>query len=487
MAGDRPLDPGMERRLGRAAKFVEDYWFPANPSLLQNIRKSVQQDTYHGNVARLVEDIQSDYALFMSCLRELANQLQKEGVEIPRVSPVELMEWSGMTRLVKVLEESSDKPPSKHSLDGASPLQAQRMREFLIAKSSIEALAEKFSVEESTASSAAMLRQFGLMLVTWNYPGVYEAAVRELRHTPSTTLDVLLAQKLGFSPTVLAISIFERWGFPVDYLFEFGLSDTEQTPELEDDAALIGGISDLCRVGEALARANCPDVYPSAKRDWQFAKEVVEERLGRAGLRYIYDRVMENCENYLLYIPEVFDGGLVEFFENSEGAASPSSQNPFIRAASPSVSRQLHSLYRKLSDGATSQELLREFVHSCIPACHISGGCIFTVEPAEMVLIPQMEFGDVKLRSIAYVDYSIVQSNSDMVAVAYQGGEPVIEYKMGKDARVYTAISGVFGAAQRFGVLYIEIPDSIAGYIQDERVLHFQALRYALNDVLRLV
>ena len=47
-------------------------------------------------------------------------------------------------------------------------------------------------------------------------------------------------------------------------------------------------------------------------------------------------------------------------------------------------------------------------------------------------------------------------------------------------------IAGVFGSAQRAGVLLLELPRIISSKAKDQDILHFKALQYALNDCLSL-
>ena len=102
------------------------------------------------------------------------------------------------------------------------------------------------------------------------------------------------------------------------------------------------------------------------------------------------------------------------------------------------------------------------------------------------MLVPQLELGDLQLRRYEPVDYSVVVARSDIVAVAYQIQEPVIEYREGDDGVLLTGIAGLFGASQRMGVLYLEIPKGVSPHPDSEIMLHFNALRYALNHCLNL-
>jgi len=484
MSEHRVAESGKERRLQRAVDYVQDYWFPVQADLLRNIRQGLESDLFSDDISALVGEIRNDYSLFLYCFRGVVELLKKEGIEVPKGSPVEILHWAGIDYLKQILAEDAV-GISKHQLDSADNSQKDRLHEMLISSSSAEVLARQSSVDPDQAFSAALVRQLGCTLIAWNYQETYQEALRSVMQS-GEDLDLILAQRLGFSPTLLAVRVLMSWGLPHDQIHQLGLVDESLALEYEADEAMVDSLIELCRVGEALARAHHPEVYPKARDDFEFAHQFIAEKLGPAGMRYIQDKVLENCENYLMYIPHVFDVGLVVESEAELEEPPLEDRNPFVSLCSPAVSRKLHDLYRKIDEGFTTQENLRSLVREVVPAALMSGGCIFTIDPAAMILIPQMDFGDLVLRDLKYVDYSLVTSDSDMVALAYQSVEPVIEYRMSEDGTVYTAVAGMFGHSQRVGVLYVEIPDNVTQNVGDERMIHFQAIRHALNDCLRL-
>jgi len=484
MSQQRAAETGKERRLQRAVDYVQDYWFPIQGDLLRNIKQGLESDLFSDDISALVGEIRNDYSLFLYCFKGVVELLNKEGIEVPKGSPVEILHWAGIDYLKQILAQEPENI-SKHQLNTADSSQKVKLHEMLVSSSSAEVLARQCSVDPDQAFSAALVRQLGCTLVAWNYQETYQEALRVSLQSEES-LDLILTRRLGFSPTLLAVRVLMSWGLPHQQIRELGLVDESLEYQYEQDEAMIDSLIELCKVGEALARAHHPEIYPKARDDFEFAHQFIAEKLGPSGMRYIQEKVLENCENYLMHIPHVFDVGLV--FESEGNVEEPAleDRNPFISLCSPAVSRQMHDLYRKIDEGYTTQENLRALVRDVVPAAQMSGGCIYTIDPSAMILIPQMDFGDLVLRELKYVDYSLVRSDSDMVAVAFQSVEPVIEYKMSKEGKVYTAIAGMFGQSQRVGVVYIEIPDNVTHNVGDERMVHFQAIRHALNDCLRL-
>src|SRR5690606_6925283 len=101
------------------------------------------------------------------------------------------------------------------------------------------------------------------------------------------------------------------WGFRYEALADLGVIDEESALERDLVQAVGENIARLCRIGECLARASRPDVYPDARDAWEAAKIEIESRLGPDGLTLIRQRFSENCEEYLDLLPEAFRPGLV--------------------------------------------------------------------------------------------------------------------------------------------------------------------------------
>ncbi len=473
------------KRVKRAVDYVGDYWFPVNPKLLEKIQERIHNGNYHGESARpLVDDLCEDYSLFTFALKKLYEMLQREGLSAPaQLNPVQMLEWAGAERLQSILAcDVGD--VSTHNLSSGGSLQHGRFQEMLISSTTAESLCESYGIDRDTAYSAAVLRQLGLTLIAWNYPGVYEEVVSSLQS--GDKLEVKLSEKLGFSPQMLAIRVMNSWGMSAESCAELGLVEDPESTILE---AMGDTLVELCEVGEALARAHQPEVYPDSKDDWAQARKEIERTLGAEGMQIIHEKIQENAESYLTFIPDVFDFGLVEeieLFSSDEALTERNYGNPFLDLCSPQLARSIRTLYANILDGHTRRQNIQEFVQDVVPSGKFTGGCIYTADPALMLLIPQNDFGERLVRELKGVDYSIVLSEADHVAVAFQSTDPVIEYKTDDRGEVVTAIAGMFGRSQKVGVLYLEVPDTVSDFMQDDKIIHFKALRHLLNEVLRL-
>ena len=477
-----------ERRLTRAVHHVSDHWFPVNEHLLSEIREEVNRAKDQRVVPDIVGQIRSDFSLFFHCLRELSALIHPSEREMMQQDPVSFLEQQSLDNLKSIFDDDNE-GISTLSFDSASKSQLARVHEMIVSSSAAETLAESYGIDEHAAFSASVMRQLGLTLIAWNYPGIYEEVVGNLQ--AGDVLEVQLSQRLGFSPHLLAIRVLHSWGFSESYCAQFGLEDTAAYIDEELHAMKADTLAELCQIGEILARAHHPEIYPSAKNDWMDAERAITERLGPNGMKKIQERCEENFEVYSTFMPEVFTYGLAELYEIPaaviEEAADPENveRNPFLPCCSPTVARAIRKLYRTIDTATEASITIRLFADDVVPSGRFSGGCVYTADPSIMMLIPQLSFGEMALRRCEGIDYSMVLSNADMISLAYQSAEPIVEYKQTESGTIMTGIAGMFGGMQRVGVFYLEIPEMIADFEKDEQVLHFQALRHLLSDCLR--
>ncbi|MCB0330905.1 MAG: hypothetical protein KDD70_14640 [Bdellovibrionales bacterium] len=477
-----------ERRIEKALGHVSDFWIPVNDLLLSEIRSEVAEATDEAVVPEIIAKLKGDFSLFFHSLRKLAGLIRESDGEVETKNPISLLEEGGLQALKAIF--SSDENISRLSFDSGSDAQLARFHEVLVSAASSVSLAESYGIDKDAAYSASVIRQLGLTLIAWNYPGIYQEVVSTLGR--SSSLEEQLSRRLGFSPQLLAIRLFQLWGFEPSFATIHGLYDPAMKGEEELKEAMADTLVELCRVGETLARAHHPELYPSARSDFEEASQIITARLGPKGLRIIQEKVEELMETYYTFMPEVYDYGLENLYELPEevqAAVAPGEieRNPFLACCTPEVGRAIRRLYTHIDGGMDPAVTTRVLVDDVIPIGKFSGGCVYTADPSIMMLMPQFPFGKLKLRKLEGVDYSVVLSNADMVSLAFQDAEPVVEYKVTEDGQVMTAVAGMFGGTQRVGVLYLEIPEMVSDFVKDEQVLHFQAMRYALVECLRLM
>ncbi|MFM1846906.1 MAG: hypothetical protein RL417_380 [Pseudomonadota bacterium] len=472
-----------DRRVDRAVDYVSDRWFPVNPELLERIKGDLSEGVYDNDIPALFSDVRQDFSLFLYCLRELSIMLRAIGAELPP-NPHDLFVGAGIERLKEILS-IDELAVSHHRLKSITPSQQSRLEEALLSASTAQVLASIHHLDGNTCFSAALLRQLGLTLIAWNYPNVYERAVQSLAETGD--LDVAITTILGYSPSLLAVRILEHWGLHEDLLAAIEPLEADWF----ESEALVGAtaaptFASICTVAEALARANHPDVYPSAERDWARAESVISRQLGPDGLRVIRTIFLESCAGYVGVIRSIFRGGTMldpEYRQFSYRHTGLVQRNPYIDQCRPHLAKRLTSFYEDIARSTEiSQQQLLTLAQEIIPAAGFSGGVVYTIEPTMLRLIPQLTFGKPLIQSNEWVDTQVL---SEPVARAFESITPITnEYLI--DGNRLVSIAGVLGYSQRVGVVYLEIPRQ--SFVQSSAAFltHFKAITQSFNECLKL-
>lgn len=474
----------------RACEYVTDLWFPANPQLLSRLRSTLRTPESEVAVDDFVRELQGDYSLFLYTLRNMVTMLRNEGIQTAGISsPAEIIYQGGLERLKQIIG-SEELSISRHFFDGMSETQLGRMQEAMVSASTVQALAQDAGIDECLGFSAALVRQLGHTLISWNYPGVYQDALTAVK-ADGINLDHFIMQKLGFSPSMLALRLVQQWEFPQEYLVaferEFDLAELEAEEISLEVEATGQALRELCRVGEALARANQPDRYPSARTDWEFAEREITSRLGTNGMDVVRTAIEENCQSYSVAVPHFFRGGLILDPESirKQDQADDATQNPYLQRCLPEVQSHLFELYEGMRLGHSMQGLLRKLTQHIVPLCGFTGALVFTVDPTTATLVPQLKVGKTVLRKNEPVPCE-AGNQEDLVALAYQSEQPICRAGLKSTQEEYFAGATIFGFSQRVGVIYAEMPSSRFRKAEQQHVVHLRAISVAMNDCLNL-
>jgi hypothetical protein len=482
--------PAAERRINRACRYVTDLWFPANPQLVSKLRTTLEQGPDQTRLEDSLLLVEEDFSLFMYALKETAKLLSDEGVAIPKgSSPSEILRLAGVERLQKIFDDSDDNL-SRHFFDGMGDLQVSRMREAMVSASASAQLAAAQSENKELGFFGGLLRQLGLTLIAWNYPSVYQRAALAVKE--GKTFDHAIAEILGFSPTMLAFGLAHEWRLPEELLMaldEDGAAfDYDAIDEEMETNAVGASMRELCCIGEALARANEPEVYPTARYDWEFARNAITEKLGGKGLESIREALVEKCAHYEVSIPSFFRGGLIldpEVLITRATSQDATEKNPFILKCRPHLQERLFEIYHNLADGQSVQALLRKIAQDLVPTAGFSGGTVFTVDPTQDSLMPQLRIGTTVCHDAAPVRCTI-DEHKDFVALAYQDEKPIARVIGTAGGLEMAQLGVVIGYSQRVGVLYLEMPKVAFKNSEAENLNHLKAIAVAITDVLHL-
>ncbi len=480
-----------ERRLDKASKHVTSLWFPVNPDTLAAIREHFATGTFTRDPERLFDMLKTDFALFTFLVKELVpvaieHKMSNEVVN----NPMELLRWAGIEKIKAILSDDN-LLPSNHLFQHLEPFQAERLRETAIIASTAEVLSEKHNLDPETGFCRGVVREIGLNLIAWNYPTLYARVLKTL--TPSKSLDEELTTELGFSPSLLAMRVLR----PRSSDISSDMDTMKQTWATYDR---------LCEVGEALARAENPNTYPSAENDWKLASEYLEKTVGSQAVDLIKNRAMEHSREYQRTLANSFHS-LAEFspekkvkhFKKQEYARN----NRYLSQCPPEIQKALRNMYAEINGENSPRAALELLFQSIIPQAGFTGGCVFVVDPSSFALTPRSKFGKIRLRAIEQVALRHSLQNegeedrlgvlvskpsveSDSAATALSCAHPVIERHEEIEDNSFTGMYGSLGDSRKIGVLYLEAPAGTTIDADTKSVGTFKAVRQALSDALRL-
>lgn len=489
---ERKDSASSNRHLDLAYSHVLGAWLPVNRELLNKLRNDVHAGRFDGGRDELIGDLKQDFALFLHCVRKLAEKRSHAKAGSANVSafdPFELIEQASVDEL-KSIFNASEGAISSHRYSDMSELQGQRLKHCVISSSVAETISAGHGVDSDLAFSCSLFRQLGLTLIAWNYPHVYKRALSTLK--ADEKLDIVLSRTLGFSPTLLAIKLAREWGLSSE--IRLGMGDTSVlSSDLEQGNLRFAGetLDKICEVGEALARASDPEHYPSASHDWEEAKNEIQRTLGKDGMRVIQEKLTENCKSYSKLLPDVF-GQPAEMIKplslrsSSEGSRALLQNNPYLRHCPEHLQSEIKNLYSKMDGVTISREVIDKLCKQIMPQSGFVRGCIYLIEPDSLHLVPRLVVGTVPLGRFKAVRYLGSAIDYDPVAAAFNCRNPIMEENVVINDQNVSYVAGVLGDMQKAGVLYLEIAD----FLLRDRNLNvnsiYKALRQTLNDALNL-
>lgn len=498
---------GLNKNLELAYQHTASNWFPVTPAVLSSIRSRLDSGYYTKNRQALIDDIKSDFSLYLYCLRELQRMLMLD--DCSRESSSKGKALSG--KKTRSLSETIQLVPleyidevlsagmneiSPHSMDELTDMHAYRLREAVLSASTTETMAEKLEIDPDFGFTCALLRQLGLTLIAWNYPNVYHRALRSLdglEETTEETLDTVLHSALGYSPAMLGARFAQSWGLASEVMAivnapEEGKVSLEELPRTSWRQSIL--LEKLCTVGEALARADSPENYPRAKDDWDSALPIIRRHLGPEGIRIIYERAKSLSASYADYAPEVLsvaDGAETTLALGSdEYTRSLFEQNEYLQECPEFMQKKIADVYSGLEPNTISQDTLRSLVQEIIPSLGFDTVCVFMLDPSTSTLSPVLKVGSPVFIQTNPVNIKDYRMGSSQISAGYWQEEP-----FSKDGTLQTGkkkkfLVGALGLSSRVGVLYLEMAEKPPEGISPKAMTVFRALQQCMNDLLHL-
>ena len=477
---------GSEVKVLAASKALVRNWFPPNPQLLKSVQEKLESGYYDSRPNELALELQNDISLFLYTLGQLAyllkNQISSDSLHF---NPLALFEQADPETLKAVLRVEPTRV-SWLSFEAMDAAQAQRMREALISTQATRVLADQAKLPPGLGYAVAALRQLGYVLIAWNYPHIYRKALEQVRI--GANLDQYLLMQLGYTPRMLALKIAQQWRLGSDLLGVLG-SHRAISPAVDAasarNRAVAHLVSKMCEVGEALARAAQPDVYPSAREDWSKAERAISAVLGPAGFEDIQREIQHGCLNYLQgtkgSLERLFNVRLEELKPRSTLQPQTVESNTAWESCSSDIRRRLVEIDRRIPADTISQDIIQELMQGLAPKAGFETGYIYIYDPESNSLQARFTLGKPRF-SESLIFFSPLMSSDNLVVEAFKSESPV--YRLGTDQEE-RSIAAAIGKVQRVGVLYLEI--SSGHKARNEQILStFGALRDVLIRCLHL-
>lgn len=300
----KPL-PGAPRRghLELAVNYTKEAWFPALPGATERLVAVLSSP---GGVNRqlLMNELKRDLSVISALSRCLVSSPQ-----VARKDRSLLAIHSAPVETLRSLVTPELITKSKHRLDELQGWQSARMVETAIAVTAAQTLSSSYEVEADLAYTCALLRQLGLSLLAWNYPHVFRRALSIIR--PGESLDSTLGKILGFTPTLLTLTLLRTQ--EASPLILKTLGDTWVDSSLtEADMTLVERLVSLCRLSETLARATARGSNFASEPHWELSRADFESRVGRNGWLILETELQWCLSSYAQYsVPGVISPRIV--------------------------------------------------------------------------------------------------------------------------------------------------------------------------------
>jgi hypothetical protein len=464
--------------LNLAADFAADAWFPGDRGVATEAASIITAQPESFDREKLITTVKADFSVFAYTALNLSRKARlNQTAELLDDAPVELIRKASVADLSEVLRHAAARcggMPNGVDIN----FNNLRIRHAIVSASSAELLAQSFDVDPQMAYTCALFRQIGSALIAWNYPQAWRRALTLVRE--DTPIDSIIGKILGFTPSLLGLTIAHRWGIAPELLR--GMGDTTIYNRAKESAVLNGErLQELCTLGETIAQATEPAAYPAAVKMWPQVRATVERRVGPDAFARLRDSLAYNARVYLAVEPPIFKLPL-ELLEPS-GDTSPRAptsrfgSNLFAQRCPEPLQALFRDLYVSIDRGAR-ESALTALMNSIAPTAGFKGGCVFIHEADTDLLKPRFTAGD--LRPVDYPTFRLRGEAADPVTVTF------LRVSSHEPLRDGSSITGALGETPHAGVLKLVAGPELRALPSAEIDLLFRAFRRALEDCLEL-
>ena len=492
--------------LDLAQRHISESWMSISEEVFSKVKTRLDDGTYKYERRKLIEDLKCDVGLFLYCLRELGGLKIQIGLHTPcsqiisrmaapsrKLDPIEILEQIDLKRLRNILPALS-REVSKHSVGKMTYHQALRLREAVVSASAAELIARSLKVDGDLAFACTLLRQLGITLSAWNYPGAYSGIVDNLQ--PEHSLEQALARVLDVSPAELSKVLVQNWDFADDVVAAVAAplktSVKDSFARVEQVSASIES-SKLSRLvassqlGELYSYILSPERYTFVLEEWEHVKKEIFTCLGVDAFTQIHELSSKYLKGYAKYFPEVLEFPTLQDLDyriiNARYAVRLLEQHKHLHKLPDDLQCEIRRLYSKLKPNKILKSNIETLMRKIIPKAGFEAGCLFMYEPKKEQLSPAIKIGGVASENASARKVNSELAQSDLVISSFRLNAPLqgnVQSKSGEDA---VAIAGALGAQKQVGVLYLETKNGMkSNKYECDPIIVYRTLQRCVSD-----
>jgi hypothetical protein len=461
--------------LEKATKLVCDHWFPFDINLLTEIIDSINTIDGEEDISfdHCLDKLKSDASLYLLVLKELFYDLKQVYIS-SEISSFDILSSATIGDLRRALSKVC-LFQTHHRLSDASKVQSKRLSEMLISSTAAVELSKTSDLSVILTYSAAVIRQLGYTLIAWNYPRIYE----KILENPLSQVDIdrEVRKYLGFSPSMLALAVINKFGFDEDFS-KIILGNAQSK---SDDKNQYHAINKICEVGEALSRSSNPELYTTAEKDFKFAETQICSFLGEDAVRKILEKASDKKEVDSKQMNLSFLEDPQTLIQKTIFSRSLKLKNNYIEVLPENLYNEVVDLYSSMEPDGNQKEYVTKYVKEIIPKTFFSSLRVFLIDPIEEMLFSSLAIGNSK--TLNFKNLSLKTGNQDSICHLALGlSSPMRQTLILPNNETVNVIASSFGEP-KLGVFIVEFFDS-----EDvkEEIAYFKALKNVFCDCLNI-
>lgn len=457
-----------ERLIDKTVKHVSKGWIPINPRTLSSVKDKLAAGSYREKGEEFINDIKLDPGLLVHCMRKVAAL-----VEVPQrdSNPIQLLKKLEEEKIATLLSlEATD--ASIHRFEDSTKHQALQLQHALLSTQAAELMAPKAQVDSDTAYTASFLRQLGYSLIAWNYPDIYNRLIVAHR-SKGIDIDAEITKLLGVSPHQLA-------GLVASQLSITGASTAALSRR--NFAGDSNPLNKVCELADLFARSKDPHTYPEAQKQILERQTELNElipadtrkRIEQRIANFLKEQVSSEALQALPLVQEI------EALKQEGPNVIAFRANQYAQRCAPALRKRFEEMYALADMSRISLDALKELSNELIPRLGFEFGCLYMVDARSGNLLPSLRVGSRPLTSYTLSTLSL----HHVIAASLDNPLPYKAEGISRDGSTSVYMCSGLGNKRFRGVLYLELHPLYLSNAEHPSLLHFQAIRQAINDFL---